>query len=461
MQKIFRKIFSFWLAAAFLFAAPAIVGRVSAEEDYYASVTAARGDELLGQVHDLITRTHKKYTSYSDCKNPEYARRTDPGPNGELMEFYAQTELSSTWQSGASGTWNREHVWCQSLSNGLWGESGGGSDLLHIRPTESRVNSARGNNKYGEIKNGSVVWYRNRNNEQVAIAGYVGGSKFEPIDSVKGDVARIVMYMYTHYNTYQNVYGTTNGQGAGRYFGTLRFSNVVSAGNEDEAVELLLSWHELDPVDELELARNEAAFEIQGNRNPFVDHPEYAELIWGDEPYIEELQSLSLDPSSMELLVGESRALTVVPTPAEANAEVEWSVSDPSVVSLSNGTVTAVGEGTATVTATSKENPEVKAAATVTVKSPIVDPDPQKLETFRKAVSSLAEGNTLAERYALLGRAISVYLTLSEAERAEAAEETATLRECVQAYNLEVREYNERMRRSGSDALGSAGGLLR
>ncbi len=254
----------------------------SAEDGYYASVTATAGNELLGQIHDLITTTHTYYTSYADCKNPAYVRQTDPGPNGQLMEFYAQAELSSVWKSGAVGTWNREHVWCKSLSNGLWGESGGGSDLLHIRPTESRLNNARGNYKYGVVKSGSEVWYRDESNREIAPGGRVGGGVFEPLDSVKGDVARIVMYVYTHYNTFGNVYGTTNGNGASYYFGTLRFGNVISASNEDAAIALLLEWHELDPVSEIERGRNDAVFGIQGNRNPFVDHPEYAEAIWGE-----------------------------------------------------------------------------------------------------------------------------------------------------------------------------------
>ncbi len=257
---------------------------VAAETDYYASVSAEGGEALLGQLHDLITTTHTHYTSYEDCKNPTLVKRTDPGPDGELMEFYAQAKLSSAWESGKTGTWNREHVWCQSLSNGLWGQGGGGSDLLHIRPTESRVNSARANDKYGEVSNGTPIWYCDKSNTQIAVAGYSVGTVFEPIDTVKGDVARIVMYVYTHYNTYANVGGTTNGSGNSGYFGTLNFTNVISASSEAAAVEMLLEWHNADPVDEVETKRNEAAMEIQGNRNPFVDHPEYADAIWKNGP---------------------------------------------------------------------------------------------------------------------------------------------------------------------------------
>ncbi len=253
---------------------------------YYATITSTGGNELLGQVHDLITTTHTYYTSYDDCKNPEYVKRTDPGPNGQLMEFYAQAELSATWEFAAPGTWNREHVWCKSLSNNLWNKanSGCGSDLLHIRPTESRLNTDRDNDRYGNVIGGTEIWYVNKSGVKVALGGYEKGTVFEPIDTVKGDVARIIMYVYTHYNTFENIYGTTNGNGSPNFFGTLNFTKIIAATSENAAIQILLEWHNSDPVDGLELARNEAAQEIQGNRNPFVDHPEYAEAIWGDEP---------------------------------------------------------------------------------------------------------------------------------------------------------------------------------
>lgn len=253
-----------------------------AATDYYASITATDGTELLGQLHDLITTTHTNYTSYADCKNPSYITKTDAGSNGNVMEFYSQADIASTWGYGDNGTWNREHVWCQSLSNGLWGESGGGADLHHIRPVETSLNSARGNNKFGEITGGSAVYYKDADKQYVAIGGYVKSNVFEPIDSVKGDVARILFYVYVHYNTYSNVGGTTNGSGSSSYFGTLSFANIVSASSESAAIEMLLAWNAEDPVDSTERARNEAVYQIQGNRNPFVDNADYAEDIWGD-----------------------------------------------------------------------------------------------------------------------------------------------------------------------------------
>ena len=380
MQKIFKRIWSFGLAALMCLGIAAVANGASAEviiadaaTDYYAAITATGGNDLLGQVHDLITTTHTKYTSYDDCKNPTYVKKTDPGTDGQLMEFYAQANLSSTWQSGAVGTWNREHVWCQSLSNGMWGTSGGGSDLHHIRPTESRVNSTRGNNRYGKANNGKEAWYKDASGASIALAGYyVGNTIFEPLDNVKGDVARIVMYVYTHYNSYGNVNGTTNGNGSSNYFGKLQFSSIMYANSESAAIELLLQWNALDPVDEIETTRNDAVYAIQGNRNPFIDHPEYADAIWGDgtitpDPSVE-LKSISLNKTSLTLSEGRSERLTVTPNPSNASVSVDWSSSNTAVAIVSaSGEVTAKAVGTATITATCKANPSIKATAQVTV----------------------------------------------------------------------------------------------
>ncbi|MDE6029305.1 MAG: endonuclease [Clostridiales bacterium] len=249
---------------------------------YYSAITATSGNQLLGQVHDLITTTHTYYTSYDDCKNTKYIYLTDPGPNGGALEFYTQRSVMSF--SGNPGTWNREHVWCKSLSNGMWtsvsgGTRNGGTDLHHIRPAEGSLNSTRSSYKFGEANGGKEAWMKDTSKGNVAVGGHIGNSAFEPLDNVKGDVARIVFYVYTHYNTYANVYGTTNGSGGA--FGTLKFTNVMAPNSEASAIKLLLEWNASDPVDQIEITRNNEVYKIQGNRNPFIDHPEYANAIWG------------------------------------------------------------------------------------------------------------------------------------------------------------------------------------
>ena len=198
----------------------------AAADNYYAGITAQKGTQLLGQVHDLIVSTHKVYTSYDDCSDPANVKKTDPGSSSSYVkEFYSQADISSSWGSGAVGTWNREHVWPKSLSNGLWtkisgGGKGGGADMHHIRPAESQVNSTRGNDQFGEVTGGKTVYYVAKN----AVAGYSGSSTFEPIDKVKGDVARIILYVYTHYNRAANVGGSSSDSS---YFGDLRFKDIM------------------------------------------------------------------------------------------------------------------------------------------------------------------------------------------------------------------------------------------
>lgn len=319
-------------------------------ESYYSSITATEDTALLGQLHDLITTTHTKYTSYDDCKNPNTVIKTDKGSNNSsVMEFYSQEDIAKSWGGGDPGTWNREHVWCQSRSNGMWGKSGAGSDLHHIRPAETRLNSTRGNHKYGIATNGTPAYYKNSSDGNIALGGYVDDSSdtFEPLDKVKGDVARIVFYVYTHYNTYTNVGGTTNGNRAGA-FGTLRFTNIVAKSRESEAIKMLLEWNDLDPVDQIERDRNEAVYSIQGNRNPFIDNEDYADAIWGDGQVSPDKTSVKLNKTTLTLRVGAKETLTAT---TNGEGSLTWSTSNSNVISVSGGVLTAVGEGTATITA--------------------------------------------------------------------------------------------------------------
>ncbi|MDE5548279.1 MAG: endonuclease [Clostridia bacterium] len=259
---------------------------------YYAPITATSGDALLGQIHDLITTTHTHYSTYGDIRKADIVGKTDKGStDGYIMDFYTQEDISIEWNSGSpAGAWNREHLWCTSLSNGLWSKVnndyiGGGADLHHLRPSEVKLNADRGNKKYGEVKDSgssyATLYYKDSSNKDKYVGGYSSGNTFEPLDKVKGDVARIVLYVYTHYNPYANVHGTTNGTFEDSNFRTLNFKDIMAPNVESEAIALLLKWNELDPVDEIETARNEAVFAIQGNRNPFVDHPEFVKAIWG------------------------------------------------------------------------------------------------------------------------------------------------------------------------------------
>ena len=131
--------------------------------------------------------------------------------------------------------------------------------MHHLRPTEVRINSTRNNNLYGEVgssRDSYKVYSKLGTNTTYALGGYYNNGVFEPIDSVKGDAARILFYVYTHYNSYTvskafGSYASTNGSGSSSYFGTseLPITNVVKASSASAAWSMLLSWNELDPVD--------------------------------------------------------------------------------------------------------------------------------------------------------------------------------------------------------------------
>ena len=414
MKKIYKALLSIGLSLMMCFgvitiersATNKVVVSDAASSDFYSTITAKSGTQLLGQVHDLITSKHTYYTSYSDCKT--YGPVTDPGLDGRgALEFYTHETIESFVVNNNPGTWNREHVWAQSLSNGMWGTSGGGSDLHHLRPSEVKLNASRGNNKYGEVTNGTEEYSKNTSGNNSKLGGYSKGSTFMPLENVKGDVARIVMYVYTHYNSYTNSifegHATTNG-GNGSYFGTLRFTDIMAPSTESAAIELLLEWNKSDPVDQIERTRNEEAFKIQKNRNPFIDHPEYADAIWGNGSITPDpgpggettptLTGLTMSVSSLSLTVGQSSTLSVTATPNGASNEVSWTTSDSSVATVSNGTVNAVGAGTATITATSTKNSSIKATATVTVTSSSTPPAPTGSATI-----SIQSFPTLSSEY--------------------------------------------------------------
>jgi endonuclease I len=209
---------------------------------------------------------------------------TDVQPNGKVWDIYStlfdtaspyEFTLGTDQDAGSGGTlegdkYNREHSFPQS-----WFGSTGSmqSDLNHVFATDKKVNNVRGNDPYGTV---SIPTYTSQIGGKSGPNTYPGytGTVFEPIDEYKGDVARGYFYMATRY---QNVIGGWSSNGN---------AGDVLAGNSFPAfdtwhVNLLLDWHNLDPVSDKEMKRNNAIYALQNNRNPFIDSPQYANRIWG------------------------------------------------------------------------------------------------------------------------------------------------------------------------------------
>ena len=222
---------------------------------YYNGINSQTGNQLLLALRDIITKTHTFKTDYDDCKTKKYVMATDSNADGtKLVLFWSGIEIDWVWDGGTS--WNREHVWPQ--SQGWFSTSGAGADLHHIRPVDSSVNSSHGNNPYGIVSGGKFC-VTSSTNGKVTTECKVGRSKFEPVDSRKGDTARIIFYLLTRYPE----------------------ADSYSITNVASSMSMLLEWNASDPVDASETRRNEAVQDIQGNRNPFIDYPEFANMIWG------------------------------------------------------------------------------------------------------------------------------------------------------------------------------------
>ena len=222
----------------------------------YDTLSDQASGTLLASLRKLMKDTHKNTSSYDDCR--DLVKYTD-GNNNIVLIYSSVTVTRSDYINDRSNGWNREHVWPQSL--GGFKTSGAGADLHHVRPSDSQLNSNRGSKLYGNVTSGTQAIGTN------LVSGMCGGTYannyFEPLDNVKGDVARICLYIYA------------------RYGGEI--SECSSITNVFQSVDVLLDWCELDPVDEWEMGRNDVVGSIQGNRNVFIDYPEYAWLIFDEE----------------------------------------------------------------------------------------------------------------------------------------------------------------------------------
>ena len=271
---------------------------------YYNAAVGKSGDALRTALQTIITLGHS-VTSY-DGLYPAYGT-TDVNPStGKIWDVYSNCNFTygTDENHGTNGAecvnYNREHTTPQSWFSGA---SPMYSDLFNVYPTDSKVNGERGNYPYGEV---ASVSYTSGNGSKRGSSSMVeySGTVFEPINEYKGDLARTYLYMATRYaglcekwvSEATTIYGSAN----------LGFTTYGAT--------LYLKWSRLDPVSVKETSRNNAVQAVQHNRNPFIDHPELAEYIWGShkgEPWslssgLDELKiefSVSPNPVQYELSV--------------------------------------------------------------------------------------------------------------------------------------------------------------
>lgn len=244
---------------------------------YYSTATGT-GYTLKTQLYNII-KGHTNngydglYTTYQTSDRDYYYEN-----DGTVLDMYSENptgidpyNYSTSVSSDKCGTYsvegdcyNREHIIPQSVFGSA---SPMVADAHFITPTDGKVNGLRSNFPHGAVASASKITLNGSKLGTSAVTGY-SGTVFEPIDEFKGDIARMYLYFATRYENTVAGYSYPMFNGTSNQVFTTAFLNM------------LLTWNAQDPVSPREIARNNAIYARQNNRNPYIDHPEYVQMIW-------------------------------------------------------------------------------------------------------------------------------------------------------------------------------------
>ncbi len=249
--------------------------------DYYSSATST-GSRLKTELHNIINNHNvQTYGSLWD-----HFLHTDATFSNKVWDMYSNTPCSEPpyiytfYEDQDTGTggntegdvYNREHSFPRSWFGGSVNPMH--TDLHHIYPVDKWVNNFKAAYPLAVIVNPEGTSLNGSKRGTINVNGY-SGLAFEPIDDYKGDLARAFFYMITRYEN--KISGWTYSDA-----GMAMLDNEKYPGYNEWAIDMLIEWHENDPVSQKEIARNDAVYAIQGNRNPFIDKPGFVNRIWGD-----------------------------------------------------------------------------------------------------------------------------------------------------------------------------------
>ncbi|MDE5714820.1 MAG: endonuclease [Anaeroplasmataceae bacterium] len=232
--------------------------------EYYSSMNSHLDETFKITLHKLLKNTHKTTLSYTPGVWDALKKADEDPQNKEnIICIYTGRSIPKANQDkGSSGNniWNREHMWPN--SHGFKSQDYAAyTDAHHLFASEKNINATRGNKDFNYVKNGNSDSYGNR----------WDSTFFEPRDEVKGDIARAMFYMVVRYSDPNelvlNLVNSTTSSSSNKT-GQLGYLNV------------LLEWHQIDPVSDKEKERNEIIYSLQGNRNPFIDYPDWVNLLY-------------------------------------------------------------------------------------------------------------------------------------------------------------------------------------
>ncbi|WP_053971141.1 endonuclease [Mangrovimonas sp. ST2L15] len=240
------------------------------------------------QLSDLITTTHTTEIPYTSSETDTWdaVKLTDEVPenmnqvfliygfdnnDGDFETDYTRDKDLSCHTSNCSGLWTREHVFARSLAipSLTTDQPGPGTDVHNLRACDGNMNSTRSNRLFQDSSGDSHI---------------TTSGEWYPGDEWKGDVARIIMYMYLRYPT--QCLPNNTGYGNNMY--------------HPDMPDVFLDWNEQDPVSEVELQRNDVLEDMQGNRNPFIDNPYLATMIWNGPDAEDTWNLMSIEEEQIE-----------------------------------------------------------------------------------------------------------------------------------------------------------------
>lgn len=382
--------------------------KASEEEDYYQSLVGKKDAALRSALTYLLYSKHTLFDKYGSSGTANWDFPFDYDENGYVWDIYTK-DCNMTKDQGSTSSCcctglNREHLVCQSTF-------GGSSNMDKIPQycdrhslflTDARTNQIRNDQAFGEcdaegatIGNGTnctecTDHALGRKGKVTTYADLYESTEdiYEPGDEFKGDIARAILYMVVryaeqqycrlpdgaqycaasgggdviaslttpneHYTTTWKNKGTSTATTIGQMFST---SLDVNYGLSAYGKAILLKWHRQDPVSKKEIDRNAGVEAVQGNRNPFIDHPELVEYLWGE-------------------LQGQSYVIGDVPVPT-TKYTITWSVDGetsteqvtenekPSAPSVTNCSESRVFVGWTTSSTVSEKPAELYTAATI------------------------------------------------------------------------------------------------
>lgn len=369
---------------------------------YYQAANGKKGEALKTAMFNIIKISSAGW-SYDGLK--EAYKTTDKRSDGYLRDWYSNATSYTPGSAFSGGTsaeglgYNREHLVPQS-----WFKEASPmkSDIWHVVPSDAKINNERGSDPLGEVgssysqsKNGYSKWGMARSG-----LGYTG-QVFEPNNEVKGDIARAYFYMVT---CYEDKISKWNSAANASYV----FDGNTYPGLTNWCLTMMMRWSALDPVDDIEIARNNVIAAKQ-NRNPFIDYPGLEDYIWGDKKDVafsydnyegpstgKQYVTMSFSPTSVTATLGESfTAPTLSMSPSGLTVTYSSSNTNVATVNASTGAVTLKAVGVTIITASFAGNNEYYANSTtytLTVKKQGGDdPTPVTGSGIFEKVTSTAE----------------------------------------------------------------------